>query len=64
MSVLGLLLTREAIITAAICGALLSAAGSFRAGRTGPGGVLVKTGYALTGVSMLLMIITGFVSGR
>ncbi|MFJ5486260.1 hypothetical protein ACIKTA_00810 [Hansschlegelia beijingensis] len=64
MSVLGVLFSREAIIAVAICGALLCVVGSFRAGRNGPAGVLVKTGYALTGVSMLLMIVAGFMSGR
>ena len=62
------LLTREAIIATAVAGGVLVTAASFRAVREklGDGAILKlsRTGYALTGVSMLLMIAAGFVSGR
>ena len=65
---MGVLLARETIIAVAIIGAGLAAAASFRGvrGRVGPdaSAVIVKAGYALTGVSMLLMIVAGFLSGR
>lgn len=68
MGVFAILLEREAIIAAAILGALLVTAASLRGVRERAGPVtasrLVKAGYALTGVSMLLMIVAGFLSGR
>lgn len=68
MGAFAVLFEREAIVAAAILGALLATVASFSAvrARTGPAAasVLVKAGYALTGVSMLLMIVAGFLSGR
>ena len=68
MELLTFLLQREVIIATAITGAALATAASFSAVRvrTGPvtASALVRTGYALTGVSMLLMIVAGFMSGR
>ncbi len=62
------ILTREAIIATAVAGAILATAAGFRAvrERLGDGASLAlsRTGYALTGVSMLLMIAAGFLSGR
>jgi hypothetical protein len=65
---LGFLIARETIVATALLGAALAVAASLRAvrARTGPAtaAVLVKAGYGLTGVSMLLMIVAGFLSGR
>lgn len=64
----GFLLEREAIVVTAVCGALLATAGSLRWSQDliGPAaaGGLVKLGYAATGLSILLLIVAGFVSGR
>lgn len=68
MEIVAALTARETIVAVAICGAALATAASFRAVRArvgaGASSALVKTGYALTGVSMLLMIVAGFLSGR
>lgn len=68
MDILSILLARETIVAAAIAGAVLATAASFGAVRrrvgAGASSTLVKTGYALTGVSMLLLIVAGFLSGR
>ena len=68
MSSLGFLLEREAIVATALGGAALSVAGSLRVGRhmMGPSAAanLVRAGYGLTGLSMLLLIVAGFLSGR
>jgi hypothetical protein len=68
MSVIDLLVTRETIVATAIAGALLATAGSLRTahGRIGPipSTALTKAGYALTGASVLLLIVAGFLSGR
>ncbi|RXF75551.1 hypothetical protein [Hansschlegelia zhihuaiae] len=68
MELLGVLIARETIIATAVVGAALATAASLRSvrARAGPAaaGALVKAGYALTGVSMLLMIVAGFLSGR
>ena len=68
MDILAVLIARETIIAVAIVGAALATAASFRGVRArvgdGASSALVITGYALTGVSMLLMIVAGFLSGR
>lgn len=68
MEIVAALTARETIIAVAIAGAALATAASFRGVRAkvgaGTSAMLVKTGYALTGVSMLLMIVAGFLSGR
>lgn len=68
MDFVGFLTARETIVATAIVGAGLATAASFRAvrARTGPAAasVLVKAGYGLTGLSMVLMIAAGFLSGR
>jgi hypothetical protein len=68
MDMFSVLLQREAIIATAIVGAVLATLGSLRTerGRIGPvrSSALVKAGYGITAVSMLLMIVAGFLSGR
>ena len=68
MDGLGFLLERQTIVGTAIVGALLAVAGGLRWSRdaVGPGAAtgLVRLGYAATGLSIVLMIVAGFVSGR
>ena len=68
MDLVAFLTARETIIATAIVGAVLATAPSLRPvrARVGAGAsvALVWTGYALTGASMLLMIVAGFLSGR
>lgn len=68
MGALAILLEREAIIATALLGALLATAASLPIARSRLGvassGRVAVAGYALTGVSMLLMIAAGFLSGR
>jgi len=63
-----MLLSREAIIVSAILGAALVTLAGIRAVRDrlgdGASSGLVKAGYALTGLSIALMITAGFLSGR
>lgn len=68
MELVAFLTARETIIATAIVGAVLATAPSLRPvrARVGAGAsvTLTLTGYALTGASMLLMIVAGFMSGR
>ena len=69
MEVLSFLLQREVIITTAIVGAAITVVGTVMIGRnadSSPGVArgIMRLGYAVTFVSIVLFIAAGFASGR
>lgn len=60
------LLNREVVIGLAILGAVMVTSASLLAGRLGPARAvwLNRAGYAVTGVSVLIFIIVGFMGPR
>jgi hypothetical protein len=60
------LLNREVVIALAVLGALMVTAASLLAGRLGPRRTLwlSRSGYAVTGVSVLIFIIVGLMGPR
>ncbi|MFZ5555569.1 MAG: hypothetical protein ACOZDY_02405 [Pseudomonadota bacterium] len=63
---LGWLLNREVVIGLAILGAIMVASASLLAGRLGPARAvwLNRAGYTVTGVSVLIFIVVGFMGPR
>ncbi len=61
------LLTRDAVILLAIAAAALVTAGSWLRGRRSRGGqssrLMIRIGYLLFGLSVILFIVVGFRSG-
>jgi hypothetical protein len=69
MELIGALTDRKVIVTLAVLGAIMAAAGSFfRVGRTNAiarfARMMMWTGYAISFASVLLFIVAGFASNR
>jgi hypothetical protein len=67
LELLGLIANRPVVIALAVLGAIVATLGSWLArnpGRLGPRGVnfVLRLGYGITGLSVLLFIIAGFLA--